>query len=47
MKKLLLLLTILAFSATSSFAQIKITDNLTVTGFFDMSSTYDTAVQIQ
>ncbi len=45
MKKLLLLLAILAFSATSSFAQIKITDNLTVTGFFDMSSTYDTATK--
>ena len=42
MKKLLLLLALLAFSATSSFAQIKITENFTVTGFFDMSSTYDT-----
>ncbi len=42
MKKLLLIFALTAFLATPSVAQIKITDNLTVTGFFDMSSTYDT-----
>jgi len=42
MKKLLLFLTLMAFAVTPSFAQIKITDQLTVTGFFDMSTTYDT-----
>ena len=42
MKKLLLLFALTALLATPSVAQIKITDNLTVTGFFDMSSTYDT-----
>ncbi len=31
----------LALFVTPSFAQVKLTDNLSVTGFFDMSTTYD------
>ena len=41
MKKLFTFFTALAFMATAAHAQIKITDNLSVTGFLDMSSTYD------
>jgi hypothetical protein len=42
MKKWIMSIAAAALFATPSFAQIKVTDNLSVTGFFDMSTTYNT-----
>lgn len=41
MKKWIMSIAAVVLFATPSFAQIKLTDNLSVTGFFDMSTTYD------
>jgi hypothetical protein len=41
LKKLPMALTMMGLGAASSFAEIKVTDNLSVSGFLDMSSTYD------
>jgi hypothetical protein len=43
MKKWIMSFIAVALFVTPSFAQIKITDNLTVTGFLDMSTTYNSA----